>query len=189
MGELGDLEQYFNMQFDQLDHICQSPSPWIFLCLAAFTDYLSNVPDTRPKGKHRYSDFITNRYPAKYKDFKYRSGKQDLPNQMYLILRNGLVHRFSLTPDAKGLRHDARFRSLYLAHRASGLKHLGHHAEPKRGIDAAILIAEDFLQDTKVVVTKMIRRAKRDRVLRQQIVNFIKGNPPVSGVDQGYFWL
>jgi hypothetical protein len=159
------------------------------LCLAAFTDYLANIPDIRPTGKHRYSDFISNRYPAMYKNFKYRSGKQDLPNQMYLILRNGLVHRFSLTPDSRGLKYDARFRSLYLAHKASGLKHLSHYSDPTHNIDAAVLIAEDFLQDTKVVVAKMLRRAKRDRGLRQQITNFIKSNPPISGMDQGYFWI
>ena len=189
MSEISDLASYFKMQFDQLDHICKSPSPLIFLCLAAFVDYLSKIPDTRPRSSQHYSNFIIHRYPAKYRKFKYQSGMRDLPDQIYLILRNGLVHSFSLTPDSKGLRQGARFRSVYLAHRASGLKHLGHYADPKRGIDAAILIAEDFLQDTKVVVTKMIRRAKRDRALRRQIINFIKANPPVSGTDQGYFWL
>ena len=32
----------------------------------------------------------------RYVDFKFKNGKSDLPDQMYYVLRNGLVHTFTL---------------------------------------------------------------------------------------------
>jgi hypothetical protein len=61
MAEIDDLEDYLQMQFDQLDHICKSPSPWIFVCLSAFIDFLSQLEDpSEPKGSDRVIMFQRN---------------------------------------------------------------------------------------------------------------------------------
>lgn len=188
MTELDDLENYLQMQFDQLDHICKSPSPWIFVCLSAFIDFLSQMEDPHQSNiRQRYINFISKWYPAKYRNFTYRNGNTDLAEQMYVILRSGLVHSFSLTPDPNRPGTSGRWRSLYLAHQASGLKHLGR-ADKSLGIDAAILIAEEFLQDTKNVAKRLIRKARRNRSLRQNIIYFLTNQPPVAGSEQKYFW-
>ena len=190
MKELDDLERYLLTQFDQLDHICKSPSPWIFLCLSAFIDYLSNLSEPQQStDKLRYTNFIRKWYPARYGNFKYRSGMKDLPEQIYTILRSGLVHSFSLTPNPKSSSTTGRRRSFYLGHRQTEQrKHLSRFFDKSRGIDAAVFIAEDFLEDTKAAALKIIRRAKRDRYLRQRIISVLHSQPSVAGLDQGYFW-
>lgn len=183
MKELDDLERYFQWHFDQLKGVCEVESPWIFVCLSVFIEYLANMTG------QGYAEFIAKRYPTKYRDFKYKDGKADLPKQICKILRNGLVHRLSLTPKKDDQDSGARQRSVHLDHRKSGTQHLEPYGGDRSDIDAPTLIAEDFLEDTKNVALGLIRTARDKPRLAQQIITFITESPPIAGLDQGYFWL
>lgn len=186
MKELNDLKRYFKTQFDQLEHICQSPSPWIFICLSVFIDFLSKLSELSGNDKDKYINLIATRYPPKYRNFKYFIGSQDLPQQIYIILRSGLVHAFSLTPNRVGV---GRQRSVRLFHRQdTSLRNIVHFPDKSHEVDAAVLVAEDFLKDTQTVASRIVWRARRDTILKQHIINFLKANPPIAGLDQNYFW-
>src|SRR5689334_12604309 len=95
-----DIKLCFERWFTTLPMVCAIESPWCFLCLSALIDYLSIAAyPNKKKQRDRYVAFIENFFPAKYKNFKYKNGQTDLPDQMYYVLRNGLVHSFSLVPD------------------------------------------------------------------------------------------
>jgi hypothetical protein len=190
MAELDELERYFTTQFEQLDHVCKSASPWIFICLSIFVEFLSKLSKMSGSDRDKYIDLIAKRYPARYRNFKYHNRSQDLPKQIYIVLRNGLVHTFSLTPNWKGQQLGGRQRSVRLFHRKdTELKNVTRYPNKSHKISAAVLVAEDFLEDTRSVAMRIIRRARRDRTLRQYIINFLRTSPPIAGADQGYFWL
>jgi hypothetical protein len=161
---LHTIEKNTSQLFSSLDSVCKIPSPWIFLCLAAVIDYLSFAayPDVKDAWK-RYPKFIGKFYPASYRDFKYLSGKQDLPKQMYHVLRNGLVHSFSLVPDTKGKKW-SRPRSIVLAHRvnAHGKTHLSpYNKQPAP--DAAYFVAEDVILRGNIATSSQQYRSTRSQ--------------------------
>lgn len=180
-----DIRLCFDRWFGVLPKICAIESPWCFLCLASLIDYLSGAayPSLQYQ-KDRYETFIKHFFPAKYKRFKYKSGDKDLPLQMYYILRNGLIHSFSLFPDPSRPSRGGRDRSIVLAHRsnAGGQPHLSQFTSTLAP-DAALFVAEDFLIDTQKAVRKLWRQAKRGSVLEQDILNRFTTQPPIHWRD------
>jgi len=69
-------------------------TPFPFLCAASMIDNLVNITGYR----NNYSGFVRKFFPEEYKEFTYKNKKTDLPEQMEYVLRNGLVHNFSLVP-------------------------------------------------------------------------------------------
>jgi hypothetical protein len=57
-------------------------------------EYISNISGYGGN----YINFVSTYFPEEYRDFSYKDGKKDLPDQMYSLLRNGLVHNFSFLP-------------------------------------------------------------------------------------------
>src|SRR5271168_5244509 len=79
-----------------LDSLESMPvNPWPFLCASAFIDYLTKMVNGGQTGRETYKQFVST-YLAKvnslYVSFTYGSGHQDLPIQLYHILRCGIVH-------------------------------------------------------------------------------------------------
>ncbi len=73
---------------------------WIFVCGAVMIDYLTQMT-TAQSGRVAYINFVNNYFKEinlKYKEFQYANGRRDLPTQMYVILRCGIVHKFSFVP-------------------------------------------------------------------------------------------
>lgn len=167
--------------FTTLARVCEIESPWIFLCLAALVDYLSsaeyhghNLPQW-----DRYSRFINVHFPAKYRRFRYKNGKQDLPTQMYNVLRCGIVHSFSLVPDPKAAKYGRQY-SIVLAHGANAdHNHLDQYGEPPAS-DAAYFIAEDFLADTEWAARHLLRSAKRGSAVEAAILAHLTAYPPIA---------
>jgi hypothetical protein len=159
--------------------------------------------DKRGRG---YKDFVKKymkEVRQEYVTFKYSKGVQDLPVQMYHVLRCGIVHSFSLTPDKSdpkrpfydklckfrlsgktGYKQLGRDHSIALCHKTEadqkGLKHLSHYAGP-RNLDAALFVIEDFLDDLLVVNELIYNKAVADRTLRDKIEGWLKVSPPISG--------
>jgi len=170
--------------FRSLSTIVEDKSPWIFLCLSTIVDYLSLATYTKTDKQYvRYPKFIEHYFPTTYKEFEYQSGKRDLPQQMYYILRCGLVHSFSLVPDYPATeKRVGRKRSTVLNHRsnAEGQRHLSRCSLPEaEAPDAARFVAEDFLHDTKEATTMLLGAAKNNRDLEKNILKQFTMHPPI----------
>src|SRR5213594_1781122 len=126
-----DIETYFRNRVDELRSLAQRGDPWVFLCASSFLEYLAKIELGKTTSATDYKDFLKNYLfkvcPA-YAGFQYHSGSQDLADQMYHVLRCGIVHSFSLFADPAAKRkHGGRDRSILLAHRSSGQRHLANY--------------------------------------------------------------
>src|SRR6266478_5937776 len=116
---LRKAEKYYLKRIGEVKTIAKKKNPWAFACASILLDCLAKVvlgKDRRGKG---YISFVK-RYLAQanptYKSFQYKNGKQDLPRQMYSILRCGIVHSFSFVPDARATKNGGRLRAVVLCH-------------------------------------------------------------------------
>src|SRR5882672_2865550 len=115
---LDDLATNLRNKVADLKEMCTKTDPWIFLCAAAFIDYLSKLSSGRTPTKpfERYPQFIKDFFPEKYDRFSYatsrRSNETSLPHQMYYILRCGMVHSFSFVPEQTVKRYGGRAGSV-----------------------------------------------------------------------------
>jgi hypothetical protein len=182
--KLGDAETYFRDRASELRHLCVSGTPWVFLAAAAFLDYLSKLANGNDKQRAGYKSFISNylaRIRPEYKNFVYKNGKSDLPVQMYHVLRCGIVHTFSLIPDAAARRSGGRDRSIVFCHADEGDKHgwthLMHYSTATV-TDSALFVAEDFADDIVKVVELLFAQAKQDSSLRNNIEKWLRRTHP-----------
>ena len=74
-------------------------------------------------------------------------GSKDLPLQMYVTLRCGIVHSFSLIPDETGISNNGRSRSILLAHEMKGHSHFATFKNSE--LDSVVFTAEQFAKDIK----------------------------------------
>lgn len=182
--DIDNVQSTLDHTFKALKNVCSRKSFFGFLCVAALIDYLSRLAYGKPEGSQdwqRYTNFIREFFPAKYRDFQYKNGKGDLPEQMYYVLRNGMVHSFTLVPIGKG-----RINSIVLCHRREakqdGYFHLENCKDKQGGFDdAALFVMEDFLEDTKTAANKLINDARNRLSFRQNILDWYTKNPPITG--------
>ena len=162
-------------------------SPWIFLSAAALVEYMAKLVDGKDNGAKGYKDFVVNwmaRVRPEYKTFKYRSGDTDLPVQMYHVLRCGIVHSLSLVPDKVGKKHGGKNRSIGLLYRAESVnKNLPHlHSYSDTDIpDAALFVAEDFVEDIERVIDLIFTEANSNTALATNIQSWLKMHPLLRG--------
>jgi hypothetical protein len=179
-----DVQVRIGFWFYELEAICSIENPWGFLCLSALIDYLARLANGCNRGRTGYIDFIRNHFPDKYRNFKYRSGQQDLPEQMYHVLRCGLVHSFSLIPDQSARSKVGRDRSIVLIHECAakerGLAHLDPYVGPHGRLDAALFVAERFLDDTKTAADALIQKALPGSTLEANILTWFHDYPPIK---------
>jgi len=186
--------RYFRDRIDELRSLAKRGDPWVFLCASAFIEYLAKISQGKtPSG---YKQFLTQYFfkvCPEYASFRYHSGKSDLAEQMYHVLRCGIVHSFSLIADPTAKSRGGRDRSILLAHRQSGAKHLGNlvdrHRNPK--LDAAIFVAEDFVEDiakvSDFIFVEARKRTAQGEQLRSNIRTWVHAYPPLrtlSGQNQ-----
>ncbi len=184
--DLNTAHQKFTARIAELRAFCVYDSPWTFVCAAAFLEYLAKLVDGQDRGGSGYKEFVTNWLtevrPA-YSSFTYNSGAQDLPIQMYHVLRCGIVHTLSLIPDHRGKALGGRDRSIVLAHRKAaqrgGFAHLGAYSSGNTP-DAAILVAEDFVDDIETVVALICAKAATDAALNKNICSWLIKHPLIS---------
>lgn len=158
-------------------------NPWPFLCASALVEYLTKMVNGGRSGAQEYKQFVETylaRVDQRYKTFKYTGGQQDLPAQMYHVLRCGIVHSFSLIPDAATTAHGGRLRSIVIAHEGS---HLSNYTE--KGLDAALLVLHDFVIDLEKVLKRIFVAAKEDSSLRANIETHLLEHPPIQALSVG----
>ncbi len=187
-----NIESYFKSRVEELRAFAERGDPWVFLCASSFIEYLAKVVYDRPTTHKDYKEFLKNylfTICPEYKTFKYDSGKCDLAEQMYHVLRCGIVHSFSLFPDRVATtNHGGRARSILIAHRKSGRRHLGNYVDKRRNpkLDAAVFIAEDFIDDiaevTDFIFSQARKRTTSGKQLRSNIRNWVKAYPPIEEI-------
>jgi hypothetical protein len=186
--DIKDVQSTLGRTFKALKNVCSRKGPLGFLCLAALIDYLSKLTYGRPEGlpeSDRYMNFIKEFFPARYKNFQYKSGQRDLPRQMYYVLRNGIVHSFTLVPNEKGKDRGGRIDSIVLCHRREakrdGYFHLRNYKDQQgRFDDAPLIVMEEFLEDTKTAAYRLIKKANKKASLRKNILDWYTKNPPIT---------
>jgi len=194
MADLKDIEKYF---LDRAQELCDlaevNKGVWPFLCTSTFIEYLAKMvnSNTNLKDWKIYGNFILDYFPAKYKNFHFANSysvrdlngsgrintKQCLPQKMYDILRNGLVHSFSLIDSNNRIS-----RTVVLCHRDANAKHLNKYKKNAKGFDSVVFVAEDFAKDVLSVTKKIFRLAKKDTALENRIKNYYGQKPPVCSI-------
>ena len=106
-------------------------------------------------------------------------GSKDLPCQMYVTLRCGIVHSFSLIPDAIGKLNKGRPRSILLAHEMKGQSHFATFKNSE--MDSVIFTAEQFAKDIKETIHIIFQKATTKKSLENQITEHVNNFPPIAG--------
>lgn len=144
-------------------------------------------------GSCRYENFIIEYMPTKYGDFSYKDTNgtaKTLPQQMWSILRCGIIHSFSLTPGKMSEPNTSEcdiqtdeLRNIVLCHRkeakTKGWWHLCAYSIADE--DAALFVAEDFVEDLRNVISHVFAKAERDQELKENIENWLRKKPPIAG--------
>lgn len=180
---LTSAEKYFLRRGEELICMSQGGDPWVFLCAGAFLDCLSRMICGKNLKREGYVRTIRTMMIPEYDNFTYLSGDRDLPLQMWHILRCGIIHDFSLFPDEGHNPKKGRERSIVLCHqKESQEKELPHLSAYSEGVifDAAVFVAEDFVEDVMDAVLKIFREAKEDSGLRNNIECWLKKHPPIQ---------
>ena len=170
----------------ELGEQCKTGSPSVFLLASAYLDYLSKLVSGSDKKRDGYVTFIEKwlaEVREEYRTFRYKDGEQDLPQQMYHVLRCGIVHSFSLIPDQQALARGGRNRSIVLCHRKESdekdLPHLSNYTSDCVP-DAAVFVAEDFTEDIENVAESIFKTAEEDTILKRNIEGWLAAHPPIS---------
>lgn len=179
-----EIHNYFKNRVSEIKVICECVNPWGFLCCSAFIDYLVNAIYKKSNATN-YKDFII-KYLSEinhlYADFEYsKDKKKDLPEQMYYILRCGIVHSFSLVPDKKAKKNGGRQRSILLSHDKNndGYTHL--EAFTKGDFDSVIFTAESFASDLEKLVEKIFTEiVVKKPEIKENIISWWGKNKPIS---------
>jgi|WetSurMetagenome_2_1015567.scaffolds.fasta_scaffold107148_1 hypothetical protein len=174
------VEEYFLCRCDEIISLTERGDVWPFLCNAEMIDYLTNMTTGGEYNRLAYINFIDSYFDDRYKNFEYQNGEKDLPAQMYLILRCGLVHRFSLVPMQRERNNGGRKRSIVLAHEKNGYSHLTRTRYTEEENDSVIFTAEQFSKDVKNVVIDVFTKAKTDSELNESIMEYIHAYPPIA---------
>jgi hypothetical protein len=184
-NDLNYTRQYFLERAGELLNI--SGTPWCFAGGTCIIDYLSSMVAGHRGDRFDFIDFVRANM-QRYANFQYQAGHrrqlrngttdntgQDLPEQMYYILRCGLLHRFSPIPTTREINNGGRPRSIVLTHRAGAEQaHLSNYAN---GVitDAAHFVAEDFIDD----IQNTVRIVFGDRTNHVNILAYLNATPPI----------
>ena len=185
--DLPSAQAYLAARVDEFKRCCHAGSPCVFLGAAAFLEYLSKAvvgQDDRGDGYKTFVKDWLSKVRADYRDFAYKDGTKDLPKQMYHVLRCGIVHSFSLIPDNRDRKAGGRDRSIVLCHRAEAVSRGLHHLSPYSTTeisDAALFVAEDFVDDLAALVNIVFAAAAGDSSLEKHILKWLSDFPPISG--------
>lgn len=164
----------------------ENGSVWDFLILGCLLEWTSKLNNETGKGTLKSFRYLFEKRMPKYCDIKYMSpGKyQDLPEQLYLVLRCGLVHGLSLKPDMsesnlKRYKSHIRENTILLWHRGN---HLKINRKNINGIeyDRVNIDYESLLEDTQNSLNEIFEESKTNTQLRDNILKFIKKNPGIG---------
>jgi hypothetical protein len=185
------IQRYFTDRIGELRDLAKRGDPWVFLCASSFIEYLAKIELGKATLQDDYKNFLKNyffRICPKYARVKYSSGKLDLAEQMYHVLRCGIVHSFSLFADSRAQAKGGRHRSILLAHQKAGIEHLANFVNSRRKpkIDAVVFVAEDFVEDVAKVTEALFADSRKKSAdgkrIKKNIRAWVGQYPPIGSV-------
>ena len=177
-----EIRSYCLARLSELRPIIVGGTPWGFLGLSAYVDFLAKLAWDADLKSPGYKDFFKLCFPDRYSDFTYASGRKDLPEQFYHVLRCGICHSFSLVPDAQSQSNGGRYRSILISHdgidESDGRAYAHLSGYRKAGMDAAILVGGTLCDDLVRVVDKMFL----DSSIQQNAESWVSKFPPIASI-------
>lgn len=184
-GNLDYAEQYFIDRGNEL--LAVAGTPWAFAGGTCLIEYIAKMINGGTADQFAFIDFIRNHMPQ-YGHFLYKTSNsrrqrtgfdtttQDLPEQIYYILRCGLLHRFSLIPTATEISNGGRPRSVVMSHHPGATQgHLSHYSNGSDVVDAAFLVSQDFIAD----IQQAVRNVFSDAGNHGNITHCLTTTPPI----------
>jgi hypothetical protein len=145
-------------------------------------EYLAKMGEGN--GPKAYKEFIRNYLRPAYSAFAFADGG-NLPDQIYHVLRCGLVHSFSLTPDKTGKRSGGRNESIIIAYNGEHLEKYPLkidsplYISPSHHQDAVWFVFPEFCNDIEAAIKRVFSAAQSDMDLRGRMEKHLTENPPV----------
>jgi len=184
---LKSAESKLMERIDDIDSFAKTGSPLVFVLASAFLDYLAKLSQGKNNHAEGYKKFINDwmsKIRPAYLTFQYKCGKHDLSVQMYHVLRCGILHSFSLIPDKQSRSKEGRDRSIVLMHRKEAkeksYEHLDRYVSTSVP-DAALFIAEDFVEDIAQVTKRIFDDAAKDLQLEMKMKDWLSQFPFITG--------
>jgi hypothetical protein len=185
--DLETAHRKFRERIADIRKFCSTGSPLVFVLASAFLDYLAKLPLGKDGGSQGYKDFAghwLSKVRPTYTSFQFLCGSANLPVQMYHVLRCGILHSFSLIPDARARVRGGRDRSIVLFHRKEsqerGFSHVSNYSDSKAP-DAAAFVAEDFVEDIEKAMELLFAEAENDLQLRANMKTWLQQHPLITG--------
>lgn len=169
---LTDKHQYLRKHCQALFKTAEQGDPWVFLCASVYIEYLAKMTINDNESYVAFIKKFLSQIDTRYSYFKYKSEKNDLPEQMFYILRNGLVHSFTLKPNKE---NDGRINSILLSHNDP---HFQHRTD--KGLDGCVFNAYNFVSDLCKVTDLIFELSKTDKGLFETINAYWKKHPPLD---------
>ncbi|WP_264812677.1 hypothetical protein [Gluconacetobacter sacchari] len=162
-------------------------SIWDFVILGCLIEVVSKLNSERT-GKSTFQvvrKLFDERLP-KYRNIKYEKpvSANDLPEQLYMVLRCGLVHGLSLRPDEK-VRNSGRYKP-YWRENTLTLWHRGNHLHINRIIfngqewDRVNIDYDSLLEDIQKALNNIFEDGRKNNEKGKIITDFIMENPGVG---------
>ena len=188
---LAEVESYLQARLVDLHNLAPPGHRWVFLACCTYIELCASLAKNGPAGKADFKklckDYL---FPVRpeYTNATYPKTTLVFKHQLYHILRCGVTHTFSMTPDPH--HQSAQFnptpRSVVLAHRSSQIPHL-QYVEWWGGKEAYVLIAEDFVSDLSDMTDALLKAARRrdadGQTLRNNMKARFRSNPPLGSVS------
>ncbi|MCG0997583.1 hypothetical protein [Acetobacter persici] len=159
-------------------------SIWDFVLMGCLVEIVAKLNCTN-KSLYTFdkiSKLFNDRLP-KYRipSYKTHDNINDVPEQIYMVMRCGLIHSLSLVPDEKykeKKKYEKHWRkgSLLLSHKGNHLQMMtwSPDGEP---FEACQLDYSSMLDDMQTALDAIFRDAKQDTALSVHIETFVKANP------------
>jgi hypothetical protein len=175
------IKAYCLARLNEAKPIITNGTPWGFLCVAAYVDFLAKLAWNKDEKSKGYKDFFKLCFPDSYNNFTFSGGQKDLPEQFYHVLRCGICHSFSLVPDVMSQSSGGRSKSVIISHDGldtdgTAYSHLDNYT--KHGYDAAILLGGNLCDDLTQVVCNMFS----DHSIQSNAEAWVAAFPPIGGI-------
>lgn len=187
MSDIKKIEKYFKARVNELILLSSNGEVWEFLGMCSMIEYLAKLVAGEDEGRTGYKRFIETwlvKVRPLYRDFQYDLSGEKLCDQMYHVLRCGIIHSFSLIPDSRALARHGRKNSIVLCHRPEATQKRFQHLQKYRQnqvTDAALFVSEDFAEDIRKVVEQIFFDAYQNQSLQDNILKWCHDFPPIAG--------
>lgn len=189
LSELNSAKTHFLSIAHSLKRLARDKhqrNPLVFVVASVFIGYLSNLVHNKDGTAKQYQHFVVSylsKINHRYRTFVYhfanKATTQDLPLQMYHVLRCGVAHSYSLVPNQRGVNAGGRIRSIMLAHKIAQTPHLSHVTHNNQ--PACVFVAESFAADIEKTLVLVFRQARRNAALAKRMMSWMQKHPPIRG--------